>query len=747
MSSSASDEKSDLSHVSAQVSADSVARHGRLTADEVVERCRRMDSLLHLSRTELTTAQLETRPQFFIYGYNSGGRPEGLWVAPGASWIGKLHVCNWENYPLCCFIYEVVLKPDARIIEINTYDDFLAFEREASHYWINFDYVGIQSVDQNGVSVNYPATKTWKFMDLPQYSNIYETMLHAGIIFDSAEAALAGSKFYSSDNINWWRYPAWVGLNADGIRINNWETLNVRAGVHWISSLDVSSACIWNTQAVADMKLLFREIAPNCWDDVGRTAASQIAEPVFAEPTSNDTDDATPRDEAADYDITLLLTDGDTDDQPPVSRSKSKRGRRGGHHSGLLPRVAPPVRDDPINTAAMAALVAGQMSAMGLPAGGSLGGSLDGEADSALGGSDAAVDGNDSTQPQRYKLDKSRPAKKDSITARLIPDDVSPCAPHLGIPQGAPCASSALIEDIGRVIGTHGGKVHAEGDGQANQSEQPNAHHATIIEAAKQATGCPTEKCVLERLRTQLGPARVTGELRSRFKVDGPVDVKLLNNVNIDRVLRQWASHFTDFYPYNFNMVNYASYSLREGNVVSEPDTLATVTLGDILTGAAPGAGGRPARCAGCVINSDRYQGPGKHWMALFLDARGSPRGSKQGWSVEFFNSSGNAPAPEWVSWLVKIRGQMEAVGAISPQVVRATRLRHQHSRTECGLYSLFYIYARLNGVPVEYFQNTPVPDQLMFEFRQHLFAPSGRAPVARFNYEEWRRRVNVQWE
>jgi hypothetical protein len=73
--------------------------------------------------------------------------------------------------------------------------------------------------------------------------------------------------------------------------------------------------------------------------------------------------------------------------------------------------------------------------------------------------------------------------------------------------------------------------------------------------------------------------------------------------------------------------------------------------------------------------------------------------------------------------------------------------IRHQHTRSECGVYSLFYIWSRLNGTPVSYFQNTPVPDNVMFEFRQHLF--SGREYVSdnAFDFEKFKSGVQIEWE
>ncbi len=353
--------------------------------------------------------------------------------------------------------------------------------------------------------------------------------------------------------------------------------------------------------------------------------------------------------------------------------------------------------------------------------------------------------------------------KKDDIIARLIPAQVSECALYLEKAAGEPCMDSKGIDAVGNAIGDRG-SGNAEG----------------IIAAAKEKLGCDTERCVLGKLTTQIGAQLASDQLYAYFKVSGPTDSQLLNNIHIDDTMKQWQLRFPLFYAFNFNMRNYASYSYDKGHVINRPDTLATIGFNDLYTGAVDG---KHYKCCGCIINTDVYQGDGKHWMALFADARGSR------WTVEFFNSSGNAPAPEWINWLEKTKVMMEnlqgaaagaatggamgseskhirkprrvatavdnsisQVRAIQPEVggvsvIRVTTIRHQKSKSECGMYALFYVWARLNGVPPEYFTANAVPDQLMFEFRQHLFHDPSRATVAVFNWDKYKNTVKIEWE
>ena len=130
--------------------------------------------------------------------------------------------------------------------------------------------------------------------------------------------------------------------------------------------------------------------------------------------------------------------------------------------------------------------------------------------------------------------------------------------------------------------------------------------------------------------------------------------------------------------------------------------------------------------CLGVVLNTDTRSGRGKHWFCIFCDFRSS--GSAQDpYTVEYFNSSGNPPMDPVLNWLNETAkkichypfGQSKRHGA----KVIASKIRHQKSETECGPYSLYYIWSRLNKVSIHEFRNKPVPDARMIEFRKHLFA------------------------
>lgn len=327
------------------------------------------------------------------------------------------------------------------------------------------------------------------------------------------------------------------------------------------------------------------------------------------------------------------------------------------------------------------------------------------------------------TEDNINRIDIKETNYKGSKEEQLIPNVVSECALYLGTVDT--CMSKGVASAIGSALGI--------------KSRDPHS----IVEAAKKSLNCDGERCVLEKMDNVLGHDIVEHEINANLKVLGPTDSKLLSNINIDSTLQQWTIRWNYFYPYNFHMVNYAQYSYRDGRVIRSPDTLAIIPFDDLYYGHVDG---KKYRCVACVINTDTYQGPGQHWMALFADARGPV------WSVEFFNSSGNSPAPEWVNWMEKTKNIMENIITkdkinATVKVVKSSSIRHQKSRSECGLYSLFYIWARLNGLPFEYFSTNHIPDQLMFEFRQHLFEDPSRERVKVFDWAKYSGSTKIRWE
>jgi hypothetical protein len=243
------------------------------------------------------------------------------------------------------------------------------------------------------------------------------------------------------------------------------------------------------------------------------------------------------------------------------------------------------------------------------------------------------------------------------------------------------------------------------------------------LDGAKQTLKCDSESCVVSHPTFQkfaiknkiASNSELEENLDTRFKIEGPRNsTAWLSNYDIDKTLEDWAFKFEDFFPCPFAMIDFD----RMG------DPLHRYNMHDIYNGkhkknTIMGTVKLPCRTFGCAINTDVTAGKGKHWMALFVDMRGS-----EVWTIEFFNSTGAPPQKSIVNWMKKTKDDLDSKLDFKPdaEICIVSSLEHQESNTECGLYTLFYIRARLENIPYARFLEQEIPDENMIEFRKHCF-------------------------
>lgn len=288
-----------------------------------------------------------------------------------------------------------------------------------------------------------------------------------------------------------------------------------------------------------------------------------------------------------------------------------------------------------------------------------------------------------------------------------LPTQISECSLDV---DGSVCSDTSLVIEIDKVLDIN---IAAVPIAQLN-----NDTAKQVIDVAKRLTNCDSEKCVLNSSAIQNKVNRdVLRKSQKRFKPSGPHNsTKLLSNFNIDNVLGNFVEikKHHGFYHMNFQMMDF------NGSDKWPPSELATVNIcKDVIEGG--------YNCMGVVMNTDTRSGNGKHWFALFCDFRRSG-GKSDPYTIEYFNSSGNPPQRPVHEWLVKT---VECIGEYqftsgaqkrhAVYVITST-LQHQKSQTECGPYSLYFIWSRLNKEPTSSFSNI-IPDGKMMAFRKHLFA------------------------
>lgn len=100
-------------------------------------------------------------------------------------------------------------------------------------------------------------------------------------------------------------------------------------------------------------------------------------------------------------------------------------------------------------------------------------------------------------------------------------------------------------------------------------------------------------------------------------------------------------------------------------------------------------------RKIGIIYNLDNHRGPGTHWVSMFIDlSEDEDKGEKP--FIFYFNST-SQPMPKRIHDLIeRLQKQwVEFKGTTKGtkfQVYKNTRVKHQQSNSECGMYSLFFI-------------------------------------------------------
>lgn len=226
---------------------------------------------------------------------------------------------------------------------------------------------------------------------------------------------------------------------------------------------------------------------------------------------------------------------------------------------------------------------------------------------------------------------------------------------------------------------------------------------SNIIKTMKDMFNCNSESCIYKQqdFINFIGNSEAKQALDMFFKPEGPsLTFDLLSNFNIDDVLSQLEQTFA-----NRNFLH-IPYQMRDFEKIGTE--LATVDLAYEYNNG--------KRCFGVVLNTDYSTGGGIHWFCLFGDF------SRQPYTLEYFNSSGNNPLPEVQSWLQKTKHYLISQLKRKVDVIYTTRQVLQQDQHSCGVWCLCYIWARLMGVSYSWFAPGNVSDKLMHNLRKNLF-------------------------
>jgi hypothetical protein len=121
----------------------------------------------------------------------------------------------------------------------------------------------------------------------------------------------------------------------------------------------------------------------------------------------------------------------------------------------------------------------------------------------------------------------------------------------------------------------------------------------------------------------------------------------------------------------------------------------------------------------GISFNTDKHDGPGIHWVSLFVNI-------KKG-IIFYFDSAGNEVKPSIKRFANNIIKQgKELSPPIEFKFDQNYPKQHQYTSTECGMYSLYFIVQMLEDkVTTKYLKTHVLSDKFIERFRKIYFNPA----------------------
>jgi hypothetical protein len=153
-----------------------------------------------------------------------------------------------------------------------------------------------------------------------------------------------------------------------------------------------------------------------------------------------------------------------------------------------------------------------------------------------------------------------------------------------------------------------------------------------------------------------------------------------LSNEDIEDAIERHTAHITDFRLLGVEPMDFMSKA-EDGQCVS---SLCNFRFNDLIK--------QGITRAALVLNTDNHKGPGRHWVAVYIEANGD-KGCP---GVYYFDSVGRAPTAEVNDFAERVMEDLK-LARVSPEPVYAFNDNHlQKTNTECGVFCLVFVISMI---------------------------------------------------
>jgi hypothetical protein len=177
-----------------------------------------------------------------------------------------------------------------------------------------------------------------------------------------------------------------------------------------------------------------------------------------------------------------------------------------------------------------------------------------------------------------------------------------------------------------------------------------------------------------------------------------------LSSIDIDKIEKEYTRVFSNYYYVGAVPIDFDKHSSTGTCLVN---SLCSLDIEALYK--------KGYTQIGIVFNTDVSTGPGQHWVALFCDI--SPELEYP--HITYFDSYGKKPEKEIERLMKRWKQRWDYIGIHkSPMKASYNKIRHQYQDSECGMYSVYFHYCCLLGIPME----KRVPDDVVRGLRGMLF-------------------------
>tara|TARA_Y100000389_G_scaffold195238_1_gene226377 strand:+ start:17932 stop:18789 length:858 start_codon:yes stop_codon:yes gene_type:complete len=180
-----------------------------------------------------------------------------------------------------------------------------------------------------------------------------------------------------------------------------------------------------------------------------------------------------------------------------------------------------------------------------------------------------------------------------------------------------------------------------------------------------------------------------------------------LSDADINEVMRRFEVEFEGFHFLEASPIDFDKKDKKGNCLVSN---LCGYNYEDLAS---------KYKTFGMVFNTDPSTKDGQHWISLFIEL--------QKGNIYFFDSTGNEPPGEVIYLMNKLGTQGNTYistinNAKTKTKIYVNKFSHQLKDTECGIYSLFFIFFMLTDGDIKKLNSKRIPDEEIQKLRGFFF-------------------------